>query len=71
MKGDGLVERANAAYRAGKLRQIEALREKLRQLEAHPYAIDWLKRLRLRKKIDRLRGELDQAVLFTGRRNSN
>lgn len=51
-------------YRAKIHAQLGALRKRLTELSSPPYAIQWLKRLKLQKKIARLEGELLQPVLF-------
>lgn len=44
--------------------QIAALKERFLVLSKPAYAIDWLKRLKLAKKIQRLERELDEPTLF-------
>lgn len=51
-------------YRAKIHAQLGALRKRLHELSSPPYAIQWLKRLKLKKKIERLENELTQPSLF-------
>lgn len=44
--------------------QIAALNKRLTELSSPPYAIQWLKRLKLKKKIERLERELVQQILL-------
>lgn len=57
-------EIAENHYRARLHAQIGALQKRLTELETPSYAIDWLKRLKLKKKIARLEKELDQRILL-------
>ena len=44
--------------------QITALEARLEELEHPPYAIQWLRRLKLKRKIERLYAELNQPILL-------
>jgi len=64
MTSERAREVAENQYRARLHAQLGALKKEYERLTTPPYAIQWLKRLKLAKKIERIERELDQRMLL-------